>query len=177
MSDLSFPLSVSLTTLASGPGAEKQELSRISLGRFEQYESLTLRSIRVNHERALRAVRGRLAALRAFHRLHGQTARPLDIKPSTSMTRKTMTKRKKRSFAIPAAAEAIPPKPNTAATTATIKKTTAQYNIGYPPFETSHTRYVHLGCDDVRQFYTQALPTHLRLKRPRCLSDMVKLMC
>jgi len=60
------------------------------------------------------------------------------------MTRKTMTNRKKRSFAIPAAAEAIPPKPNTAATTATIKNTTAQYSIGYPPFETNYMAYIPL---------------------------------
>jgi hypothetical protein len=51
------------------------------------------------------------------------------------MTTKTTRKRKKRSFAIPAAAEAIPPNPNTAATNATMKKTTAQYNISHPPLD------------------------------------------
>ena len=80
--------------------------------------------------------------LRDLQHRCGHTARPRDIRPRTSMTTKTIRKRKKRSFAIPAAAEAIPPNPNKAATSATTKKTTAQYNIGYPPLVNRHPTHV-----------------------------------
>src|SRR5262245_22403297 len=50
---------------------------------------------------------------------------------------KTTTKRKKRNFAMPAAAEAIPPNPKSAATSAMTRKTTAQYSIGSPSRERS----------------------------------------
>jgi hypothetical protein len=42
--------------------------------------------------------------------------------------------RKNSTLAIPADAAAIPPNPNTAATIAMIKNTTAQYNMFSPPF-------------------------------------------
>jgi hypothetical protein len=44
--------------------------------------------------------------------------------------------RKNKTFAIPAEAAAIPPNPNTAATSAIIKKVTAQPNIFSPPLTT-----------------------------------------
>ena len=100
--------------------------------------------------------------------LHGQTVRRRDIRPSTSMTRKTMTNRKKRSFAIPAAAEAIPPKPNTAATSAMIKKTTAQYNIQSPPFEICPITYVQSLYSDLYQFDTHRPASSPRLKYFSC---------
>jgi hypothetical protein len=51
---------------------------------------------------------------------------------------KITTKRKKRNFAMPAAAVAIPPNPNRAATSAMTRKTTAQYNIKSPPMKNSY---------------------------------------
>ena len=51
------------------------------------------------------------------------------IKETTNSTRNI----KNRSFAMPADAAAIPPNPKTAATSAMIRKTTAQPNISSPP--------------------------------------------
>jgi hypothetical protein len=59
------------------------------------------------------------------------------MKPMTRRTMKITTKMKKSNFAIPAAAEAIPPNPNKAATKAITKNTTAQYSIDVPPISTS----------------------------------------
>lgn len=50
--------------------------------------------------------------------------------PPISDNRNRITKIKNRIFAIPAAPAAIPPKPNIAATTATIRNITVQRNIG-----------------------------------------------
>jgi hypothetical protein len=49
--------------------------------------------------------------------------------PRMKKTRHITRKRKKRNFAIPAAAEAMPVNPNNAATSATIRKMKAQRNI------------------------------------------------
>ena len=65
------------------------------------------------------------------------TVRPLRTPPSTRATRNRTRNRKKRIFATPAEAAAIPPKPNTAATSATTKNTRAQYSIGSPPVESA----------------------------------------
>jgi hypothetical protein len=51
------------------------------------------------------------------------------MKKITHITRN----RKNKTFAIPAEAAAMPPNPNTAATSAIIKKVTAQPNIVSPP--------------------------------------------
>jgi hypothetical protein len=59
------------------------------------------------------------------------------MKPITRRTMKITTKTKKSNFAIPAAAEAIPPNPNAAATNAMIKNTTAQYSMDVPPIATA----------------------------------------
>src|ERR1700752_4081204 len=58
------------------------------------------------------------------------------MKPMTRRTMKITTNRKKSNFAIPAAAEAMPPNPNKAATKAITKNTTAQYSMEVPPVST-----------------------------------------
>src|SRR6266496_2779757 len=52
--------------------------------------------------------------------------------PAIKSTRQTTRNRKKRNFAIPAAAEAIPVNPKSAATSAITRKITAQRNIIIP---------------------------------------------
>jgi len=101
-------------------------------------------------------------------RPYGQTVRPRDIMPSTSMTTKIIRKRKKRIFAMPAAAEAIPPNPNKAATTATIKKTTAQYNISQPPLEKRYHIDVPIILQDtcIRLCLGEATASHHRAGTP-----------
>lgn len=55
------------------------------------------------------------------------------LNPTINKIRHTARNRKKRNFAIPAAAVAIPVKPQSAATSAITKNITAQRNIKLPP--------------------------------------------
>jgi len=55
------------------------------------------------------------------------------LNPTINKIRHTARNRKKRNFAIPAAAVAIPVKPKSAATSAITKNITAQRNIKLPP--------------------------------------------
>jgi hypothetical protein len=66
------------------------------------------------------------------------------IRDTRNMTRKT----KKRIFAIPAAAPAMPPKPNRAAMSAITRNVTAHPNIIFPPFMNAGVLAVTLigGC-------------------------------
>jgi hypothetical protein len=58
---------------------------------------------------------------------------PLPLHPKIKKITHITRNRKNRNLAIPADAAAIPPNPNTAATSAIIKKVTAQPNIVSPP--------------------------------------------
>jgi hypothetical protein len=63
------------------------------------------------------------------------------IKKITHITRK----RKNKSFAIPADARATPPKPNTAAMRAMIRKVIAKPNICSPPFRHKSHQQIAVG--------------------------------
>jgi hypothetical protein len=54
--------------------------------------------------------------------------------------------RKNKTFAIPADAAAMPPNPNTAATSAIIKKVTAQPNIVSPPLAMNRISHLTRVC-------------------------------
>jgi hypothetical protein len=58
---------------------------------------------------------------------------PLPLQPKIKKITHITRNRKNNTFAIPADAAAMPPNPNTAATSAIIKKVTAQPNIVSPP--------------------------------------------
>jgi hypothetical protein len=58
---------------------------------------------------------------------------PLPLQPKIKKITHITRNRKNKTFAIPADAAAMPPNPNTAATSAIIKKVTAQPNIVSPP--------------------------------------------
>ena len=58
---------------------------------------------------------------------------PLPLHPKTKKITHITRNRKNKTLAIPAEAAAIPPNPNTAATSAIIRKVTAQPNISSPP--------------------------------------------
>lgn len=58
---------------------------------------------------------------------------PLPLQPKMKKITHITRNRKNKTFAIPADAAAMPPNPNTAATSAIIKKVTAQPNIVSPP--------------------------------------------
>jgi hypothetical protein len=58
------------------------------------------------------------------------------MNPMTRKMIKITTKIKKSNLAIPAAAEAMPPNPNKAATKAITKNTIAQYSMDVPPVST-----------------------------------------
>ena len=71
---------------------------------------------------------------------------PLPLQPKMKKITHITRNRKNKTFAIPADAAATPPNPNTAATSAIIKKVTAQPNIVSPPLAMNRIRHLTRVC-------------------------------
>jgi hypothetical protein len=76
---------------------------------------------------------------------------PLPLQPKIKKIMHITRNRKNKTFAIPADAAAMPPNPNTAATSAIIKKVTAQPNIVSPPLGVNRISFLaraslYCGC-------------------------------